>query len=92
MDGKIEECVCISFYRKLSKSATKTLEMLPEASGEQSSQLLLNGIHVSRPVKCQLKMMNIQGYQAPAKRQKMLKNENSSMNLFFLTLRSTVTF
>jgi hypothetical protein len=33
----------------------------------------LNGIHVSRPVKCQLKMTNVQGDQAPAKLQKILK-------------------
>jgi hypothetical protein len=33
----------------------------------------LNDIHISRPVECQLKMMNIQGDQAPAKWQKMLK-------------------
>jgi hypothetical protein len=39
----------------------------------------LNGIHVLRPVECQLKVMNIQGYQALAKQQKMLKKfENSS--------------
>jgi hypothetical protein len=39
----------------------------------------LDGIHVSGPVECQLKMKNIQGDQAPAKRQKMLKtSENSS--------------
>jgi C4-type Zn-finger protein len=33
----------------------------------------MNGIHVSRPVKCQLKVTNVQGDQAPAKRQEMLK-------------------
>jgi hypothetical protein len=39
----------------------------------------LNGIHVSRPVECQLKMTNLQGDQAPAKQQKILKKfENSS--------------
>jgi hypothetical protein len=39
----------------------------------------LNGIHISRLVECQLKMMNIQGDQAPAKWQKILKKfENSS--------------
>jgi hypothetical protein len=36
MDGKIEQCVCIKFCMKLSKSATKTLEMLREAFGEHS--------------------------------------------------------
>jgi hypothetical protein len=35
-DGKIEQCVCINFCVKLSKSATKTLEMLHEAFGEHS--------------------------------------------------------
>jgi hypothetical protein len=44
-----------------------------------TGQRFLNGIHVSRPVECQLKMTSIQGDQAPAKRQKMLKKfENSS--------------
>jgi hypothetical protein len=38
-----------------------------------TGQRFLNGIHVSRPVECQLKMMNVQGDQAPAERQKMLK-------------------
>jgi hypothetical protein len=33
----------------------------------------LNGIRVSRPLECQLKMTHVQGDQAPAKRQKMLK-------------------
>jgi hypothetical protein len=36
-------------------------------------QRFLNSIHVSRPVKCHLKVTNIQGDQAPAKQQKMLK-------------------
>jgi hypothetical protein len=36
-----------------------------------SRQRFLNGIHVSRPVECRLKMRNIQGDQAPAKWQKM---------------------
>jgi hypothetical protein len=39
----------------------------------------LIGIHVSRLVECQMKMMNVQGDQAPARRQKKLKIlENSS--------------
>jgi hypothetical protein len=69
MDGKIEQRVCIKFFVKLGKSATKTFEMLLEAFGEHtlSWTAVLNGIHVSRPVECQLKMMNIQGDQAPAK-------------------------
>jgi hypothetical protein len=55
--------------------------MLHEAFGEQSLSrtAVLNGIHISRPVKCQLKMKNVQGDHAPAKRQKMLKKfENLS--------------
>jgi hypothetical protein len=82
MDGKIKQHVCIKFCVKLDKSATKTLEMLCEAFREHSSSqtvFFFNGIHVSRPVECQLKMMNVQGDHAPAKRQKMLKKfENSS--------------
>jgi hypothetical protein len=80
-DGKIEQRVCIKFGVKLGKSATKTLEMLHEAFGEHSSSQTwsFNGIHVSRSVECQLKMTNVQGDQAPAKRQKMLKKfENLS--------------
>jgi hypothetical protein len=39
----------------------------------------LNGIHISLPVEWQLKMMNVQGDQAPAEWQKMLKTfENPS--------------
>jgi hypothetical protein len=73
MVGKIEQCVCIKFCMNLGKFATETLQMLHEAFGEQVRQLSLNGIHISRPVKCQLKMMNGRDDQAPAKRQKMLK-------------------
>jgi hypothetical protein len=59
---------------KLNKSATETLEMLCEAFGEHSlSWKAVFELH-SRPVECQLKMTNVQGDQAPAKRQKMLKN------------------
>jgi hypothetical protein len=36
MDGKTEQCVSVKFCVKLGKSATKTLEMLHEASGEHS--------------------------------------------------------
>jgi hypothetical protein len=36
MDGKIEQHVCIKFCVKLSKSTTKTLEMLREDFGEHS--------------------------------------------------------
>jgi hypothetical protein len=76
MGDKVEQRVYIKFYLKCGKSTTKTLEILHEAFGAR--QLFLNGIHISIPVKCQLKM-NFQGYQAPAKQQKMLKKfENSS--------------
>jgi hypothetical protein len=34
MDGKIEQCVCIKFCMKLSKSITETLEILCEGFGE----------------------------------------------------------
>jgi hypothetical protein len=59
MDGKIEQCVCIKFCVKLGKSATETLEMLCEAFEEHSlsQTAVLNGIHISRPVECQLKIM-----------------------------------
>jgi hypothetical protein len=40
----------------------------------QAGQRFLNDIHVLRPVDCQLKMTDVNGYQAQAKRQKMLKN------------------
>jgi hypothetical protein len=36
MDIKIEQCVHIKFYMKLSKTATETLEMLHETFGEHS--------------------------------------------------------
>jgi hypothetical protein len=36
MDGNIKQYVCIKFYMKLGKAATKTLEMLCEAFGEHS--------------------------------------------------------
>jgi hypothetical protein len=36
MNGKIKQCVCVKFCRKLGKSATKTLEMLCETFGEHS--------------------------------------------------------
>jgi hypothetical protein len=63
MDGKIEQRVCSKFCTKLGKSGTETLEMLHEVFGEHSLSWLgvLNGIHISRPVECQLKMTNVQG-------------------------------
>jgi hypothetical protein len=36
MYGKIKQGVCIKFCVKLGKSATETLEVLHEASGEHS--------------------------------------------------------
>jgi hypothetical protein len=36
MDGKIKQCVRITFCVKLCKSVTETLEMLHEAYGKQS--------------------------------------------------------
>jgi hypothetical protein len=36
MDGKIEQCVCIKFCMKFSKSTAETLKMLCEAFGEHS--------------------------------------------------------
>jgi hypothetical protein len=73
--GKIKQHVCIKFRMKLGISTAKTLEMLCEAFREHSlsQTAVLNGIHVSTLVECQLKMTNFQGDQAPAKQQKMLK-------------------
>jgi hypothetical protein len=53
MNGKIEQCICSKLCMKLGKSAKETLEMLCPAFDEQ--------------VECQLKMMNVQGDQAPTK-------------------------
>jgi hypothetical protein len=36
MDGKIERRICVKFYLKLGKSATETLEILPNAFREHS--------------------------------------------------------
>jgi hypothetical protein len=69
MDGKIEQYFCTKFCMKLGKSATETLEMLREAFGEHSlsQTAVMNGICISKPVECKLKMMYVQGDQATAK-------------------------
>jgi hypothetical protein len=53
--------VCIEDSVKVGKSVTESLKLLREGFGEH-----LNGIHVSRPVECRLKM-NVQGDQPPEK-------------------------
>ena len=64
MNGKIKQYVCIKLYVKLNNSTT---EMLREVFGELylSGRGFLNGIRISRPVECQLKMTNVQDDQAP---------------------------
>jgi hypothetical protein len=74
MDSKLKQRVHIKFCVKLSKSTTKTLEMLHETFGQR----FLSGIHVLRPVEYQLKMKNVQGYQLSAEQQKMLKNHTAA--------------
>jgi hypothetical protein len=72
-DGWQNQATCLQqFLCEAGKSATETLEMLHEAFGEHSLcwQWFLNGIHVSRPAECQLKLTNDQGDQAPAKNRK----------------------
>jgi hypothetical protein len=75
MDGKIEQCVCIKFCVKLSKSATKNpwnaLWGFWRTFFEPDSSFWLAFTFQGRS--CQLKMTNVQGKQAPAKWQKMLK-------------------
>jgi hypothetical protein len=79
MDGKIEQCACIKFCVKLGKSASETPEMLRDAFGEHSlSHTVVSEWHSrfkAGPVS--VEMTNIQGDQAPAKRQKMLKKFNN---------------
>jgi hypothetical protein len=67
MNGKIKQCVCIKFCVKLGKSAIETLEMLREAFGEHSLSQTMVFVWHSRLVKCQLKMKNVYGNQAPPK-------------------------
>jgi hypothetical protein len=69
MDCKVKQNVCIKFCMKLGKATTKTLEILCEAFGMAFT--------FPRLVECQLKMANVQGDQAPAKPQKMLKNSRT---------------
>jgi hypothetical protein len=54
--------------------------MLHEAFGEYSSSwtAVFECHSLSRPVKCQLKIIYVQGDQAPAKQQKMLKKFKKS--------------
>jgi hypothetical protein len=55
---------------KLGKSATETLEMLREAFVAHSlsrRKVFLNGIHVSRPIECQMKITELQGDKSSAK-------------------------
>jgi hypothetical protein len=63
MDGKIEQHGCIKFCMKFGKFTIKTLEMLCVAFGEHSLSwtAVFDGIHISRPVECQLKMMELEG-------------------------------
>jgi hypothetical protein len=66
VDGKIKQHVCIKLCVRLGKTTTKR----PWNASWGFSRILkniLNSIHVSRPVKYQLKMMNVQDDQAPAK-------------------------
>jgi hypothetical protein len=69
MDGKIGQRVCTKFCVKLSKSAIENPEMLREAFGEHSLSptVVFEWHSCSKVVECQLKMMNVQGDQAPAK-------------------------
>jgi hypothetical protein len=81
MDGKLEQRVCIKLCIKLGKSASRTHEMLHEAFGEHflSRTVDFEWHSCFWPVECQLKKTNIQGDQASAKQQKMLKKfKNSS--------------
>jgi hypothetical protein len=76
MDGKIKQRIFIRFCMKLGKSTAKTLEMLYESFGEHSlsrtavfewhSHFKAGQVSVEDDV--------VQGDQAPAKRQKILKN------------------
>jgi hypothetical protein len=61
---------------KIYKFSPKTHEILCEAFGVHSlSQTAVSEWHSCfKAGQCQIKMMNIQGDQAPAKQQKILKN------------------
>jgi hypothetical protein len=69
IDGKIGQRVCIKFSVKLSKSAIENPEMLREAFGEHflSPTVVFQWHSCFKVVECQLKWMNVQGDQAPAK-------------------------
>jgi hypothetical protein len=73
IDGKIEQRNCINFSVKLGKSAVVTLEMLHELFGENSPKLTAVFEGYSR-----LKVTNVHGYQALAKRQKFWKHFKNS--------------
>jgi hypothetical protein len=74
MDGKIKQHVCIKFHVKVSKSITNTPEMIREPFGGHSlSWTEVCEWHSSFKA-CWVSVDdNIQGNQAPAKWQKMLR-------------------
>jgi hypothetical protein len=74
MDSKIEQRVCIKFCTKLRKSATESLEMFREAFGEHSlNRTTVFKWHSRFKVGRMSDEDDIQGDQAPAKRQKCEK-------------------
>jgi hypothetical protein len=79
MNGKIERIVSIKFCVKLDKSATETLEMLREAFREHSlSRTAVFEWHSCfKDGQVSVEVDNVQGDQAPAKRQKMLKKSRT---------------
>jgi hypothetical protein len=75
MDGKIEQRVLIKFCVKLGKFAVETLEMLHETFGEHTlTRTAVFEWHSRfKAGRVSLEMTKVQGDQAPAKRQKLLK-------------------